>query len=156
MQGLDLVILIFTAFLLVKGIWKGFVKEIAGILAVVLAVAVSFSFHKDTAGYLVSFIGEKYAAIAAYLALFLAVYLVVMLLGNVLDRVLKSIFLGGFNRVLGGVFGLLKSVLWLTLVTFAYSSIKEGTGLQHSAWIIDSLFYPFLLDLTEIIATYLV
>ena len=79
MQGLDLVILIFTAFLLVKGIWKGFVKEIAGILAVVLAVAVSFSFHKDTAGYLVSFIGEKYATIAAYLALFLAVYLVVML-----------------------------------------------------------------------------
>ena len=108
MQGLDLVILIFTAFLLVKGIWKGFVKEIAGILAVVLAVAVSFSFHKDTAGYLVSFIGEKYAAIAAYLALFLAVYLVVMLLGNVLDRVLKSIFLGGFNRVLGGVFWPLK------------------------------------------------
>ena len=156
MQGLDLVILIFTAFLLVKGIWKGFVKEIAGILAVVLAVAVSFSFHKDTAGYLVSFIGDKYATIAAYLALFLAVYLVVMLLGNVLDRVLKSIFLGGFNRVLGGVFGLSKSVLCLTLVTFAYSSIKVGTGLEHPAWIIHSLFYPFLLDLSQLIATYLV
>ncbi|HBB80583.1 MAG TPA: hypothetical protein DCZ98_02010, partial [Cryomorphaceae bacterium] len=56
MQGLDLVILIFTAFLLIKGVWKGFVKEVAGIIAVVLAVFISFRFHKDTAGYLVSFI----------------------------------------------------------------------------------------------------
>jgi len=155
MQGLDLVILIFTAFLLVKGIWKGFVKEIAGIIAVVLAVLISFRFHKDTAGYLVSFIDEKYASVAAYLTLFLAVYLVVMLLGNVLDRVLKYVFLGGINRVLGGVFGILKSVLWLTLVTFAYSSIKDGVGFRHPAWILDSLFYPFLLDLTEILASYL-
>ena len=87
--------------------------------------------------------------------LFLAVYLAVMLFGNLLDKVLKSIFLGGVNRILGGVFGLLKSVLWLTLITFAYSTIKDGAGLHHPAWIIDSLFYPFLLDFTEIMSSYL-
>lgn len=155
MQGLDLVILIFTALLLVKGIWKGLVKELAGIIAVVLAVFFSFRFHKDTAGYLVSFIDEKYTTVAAYLALFLAVYLVVMLFGNLLDRVLKSVFLGGINRILGGVFGLLKSVLWLTLITFAYSTIKDGVGLHHPEWLIDSLFYPFLLDFTKIMSSYL-
>ena len=155
MQGLDLVILIFTAFLLIKGVWKGFVKEVAGIIAVVLAVFISFRFHKDTAGYLVSFIDDKYVTVTAYLMLFLAVYLAVMLFGNLLDKVLKSIFLGGVNRILGGVFGLLKSVLWLTLITFAYSAIKDGAGLHHPAWIIDSLFYPFLLDFTEIMSSYL-
>lgn len=155
MQGLDLVILIFTAFLLIKGVWKGFVKEVAGIIAVVLAVFISFRFHKDTAGYLVSFIDDKYATVSAYLMLFLAVYLAVMLFGNLLDKVLKSVFLGGVNRILGGVFGLLKSVLWLTLITFAYSAIKDGAGLHHPAWIIDSLFYPFLLDFTEIMSSYL-
>ena len=155
MQGLDLVILIFTAFLLIKGVWKGFVKEVAGIIAVVLAVFISFRFHKDTAGYLVSFIDEKYATVTAYLMLFLAVYLAVMMFGNLLDKVLKSVFLGGVNRILGGVFGLLKSVLWLTLITFAYSAIKDGAGLHHPAWIIDSLFYPFLLDFTEIMSSYL-
>ena len=155
MQGLDLVILIFTAFLLIKGVWKGFVKEVAGIIAVVLAVFISFRFHKDTAGYLVSFIDEKYVTVTAYLILFLAVYLAVMLFGNLLDKVLKSVFLGGVNRILGGVFGLLKSVLWLTLITFAYSTIKDGAGLYHPAWIIDSLFYPFLLDFTEIMSSYL-
>ena len=155
MQGLDLVILIFTAFLLIKGVWKGFVKEVAGIIAVVLAVFISFRFHKDTAGYLVSFIDDKYVTVTAYLVLFLAVYLAVMLFGNLLDKVLKSVFLGGVNRILGGVFGLLKSVLWLTLITFAYSAIKDGAGLHHPAWIIDSLFYPFLLDFTAIMSSYL-
>ena len=155
MQGLDLVILIFTAFLLIKGVWKGFVKEVAGIIAVVLAVFISFRFHKDTAGYLVSFIDDKYATVSAYLMLFLAVYLAVMMFGNLLDKVLKSVFLGGVNRILGGVFGLLKSVLWLTLITFAYSAIKDGAGLHHPAWIVDSLFYPFLLDFTGIMSSYL-
>ena len=41
-KGLDLVLTVFTAFLLVKGIWKGFVKEISGILAVVGGVVTSF------------------------------------------------------------------------------------------------------------------
>jgi uncharacterized membrane protein required for colicin V production len=41
-KGLDLVLTVFAAFLLVKGIWKGFVKEISGILAVVGGVIASF------------------------------------------------------------------------------------------------------------------
>ena len=45
MVGLDLVVVVFCAFLVAKGIWKGFVKEIAGIVAVIGGVAVSFLFH---------------------------------------------------------------------------------------------------------------
>jgi uncharacterized membrane protein required for colicin V production len=55
MKGLDLVILLFTAFLVAKGIWKGFVKEIAGIVAVLLAVIISFVYH-DSATALLSII----------------------------------------------------------------------------------------------------
>jgi uncharacterized membrane protein required for colicin V production len=47
MVGLDLVIVVFCAFLLAKGIWKGFVKEIAGIVAVIGGVAVSFLFYSQ-------------------------------------------------------------------------------------------------------------
>ena len=45
MKGFDLVVLICTSLLIAKGMWKGFIKEIAGIIAVLLAVVLSFSLH---------------------------------------------------------------------------------------------------------------
>ena len=155
MQGIDLIILLFTASLVVKGVLKGFVKEIAGIVAVVLAVIFSFLYHKEAAAYLDNFIGPEYVVAVSYVAVFLIVYLLVMLLGNILDKVLKSVFLGGVNRILGGVFGAIKAVLWLTLATYAYSTLQSGIGFEHPEWLIDSAFYPFLLDITEILSQFL-
>lgn len=145
----------FAASLMVKGVLKGFVKEIAGIVAVVLAVLFSFLYHKPAATYLSSFIGPEYVVAVAYVIVFLIVYLAVMLLGNMLDKVLKSIFLGGVNRILGGVFGIIKSVLWLTLATYAYSTLQGGIGFEHPEWLKDSIVYPFLIDLTEILSQFL-
>jgi len=155
MQGLDLIIILFTAFLLIKGVWKGFVKEIAGIIAVGLAVVLSFLYHKDAATFFGNYLDGKYTTAVGYLVVFLAVYLVVMLAGNVIDKILKTVFLGGINRVLGGLFGLVKSALWLTIATYAYQSAYEGIGFQHPEWIIESQFYPFFVDLGEIAMSYL-
>lgn len=155
MQGLDLIIILFTVFLLIKGVWKGFVKEIAGIIAVALAVVLSFLYHKDAADFLGTYLDEKYTTAVGYVVVFLAVYLVVMLAGNLIDKILKTVFLGGLNRVLGGLFGLVKSALWITIATFAYQSAYEGIGFQHPEWIIDSQFYPFFVDLGEIATSYL-
>jgi len=155
MQGLDLIIILFTAFLLIKGVWKGFVKEIAGIIAVGLAVVLSFLYHKDAATFLENYLDERYTTAVGYVVVFLAVYLVVMLAGNIIDKILKTVFLGGINRVLGGLFGLVKSALWLTIATYAYQSAYEGIGFQHPEWIIESQFYPFFVDLGEIAMSYL-
>jgi len=155
MQGLDLIIILFTAFLLIKGVWKGFVKEIAGIIAVGLAVVLSFLYHKDAATFLENYLDERYTTAVGYVVVFLAVYLVVMLAGNIMDKILKTVFLGGINRVLGGLFGLVKSALWLTIATYAYQSAYEGIGFQHPEWIIESQFYPFFVDLGEIAMSYL-
>lgn len=145
-KGLDLVLTVFAAFLLVKGIWKGFVKEISGILAVVGGVIASFLFHGAAEEFLGAYIGPKYLGFVSYAILFVAVYLGIMLLGNFIDRVVKSVMLGGFNRILGGFFGLLKALLWASLGVYAYSTLQEGVGFEHPAPVADSIFYPFLLD----------
>jgi len=150
-KGLDLVITVFAAFLLVKGIWKGFVKEISGILAVAGGVIASFLFHGAAEGFLSAYIGPKYLGFVSYAILFIAVYLGIMLLGNFIDRVVKSVMLGGFNRILGGFFGLLKALLWGSLGAYAYSTLQEGVGFEHPGLIADSIFYPFLLDFVALL-----
>ncbi|MDG1534469.1 MAG: CvpA family protein [Schleiferiaceae bacterium] len=150
MVGLDLVIVVFCAFLVAKGIWKGFVKEIAGIVAVIGGVAVSFLFHSQVQPYMAAFVGERYVQLVSYVIVFLGFYLVVMLLGKLLDKILRSIMLGGVNRVLGALFGLIKACFWLTLLTFAYTKLHLGIGFNHPVWVTDSICYPFLLDLVSV------
>ena len=145
-KGLDLVLTVFVAFLLVKGIWKGFVKEISGILAVVGGVITSFMFHSAAEEFLSPYFGPKYLGFVAYSILFIAAYLGIMLLGRFIDRVVKSVMLGSFNRILGGLFGLLKALLWTSLCVYAYSSLQEGVGFDHPGLVANSIFYPFLLD----------
>lgn len=145
-KGLDLVLTVFVAFLLVKGIWKGFVKEISGILAVVGGVVTSFMLHSAAEEFLSPYVGPKYLGFVAYSILFIAAYLGIMLLGSFIDRVVKSVMLGSFNRILGGLFGLLKALLWTSLCVYAYSSLQEGVGFDHPGLVANSIFYPFLLD----------
>jgi membrane protein required for colicin V production len=150
MVGLDLVVVVFCAFLVAKGIWKGFVKEIAGIVAVIGGVAVSFLFHAKVQPYVSAFVGEKYIQLVSYVVIFLGFYLIVMMLGKLLDKILRSIMLGGINRVLGALFGLIKACFWLTLLTFAYTKIHLGIGFNHPVWVTDSICYPFLLDFVSV------
>ena len=150
-KGLDLVLTVFVAFLLVKGIWKGFVKEISGILAVVGGVITSFMLHSAAEGFLSPYVGPKYLGFVAYSILFIAAYLGIMLLGSFIDRVVKSVMLGSFNRILGGLFGLLKALLWTSLCVYAYSSLQEGVGFDHPGLVANSIFYPFLLDFVALL-----
>ena len=150
-KGLDLVLTVFVAFLLVKGIWKGFVKEISGILAVVGGVITSFMLHSAAEEFLSPYVGSKYLGFVAYSILFIAAYLGIMLLGNFIDRVVKSVMLGSFNRILGGLFGLLKALLWTSLCVYAYSSLQEGVGFDHPGLVANSIFYPFLLDFVALL-----
>ena len=155
MKGFDLVVLICTSLLIAKGMWKGFIKEIAGIIAVLLAVVLSFSFHDKAVVLLSNRFHFTYLSSATYVVLFVGVYLLVKLIGRLIDNVLKSIMLGGVNRILGGLFGGLKSALWFTIITYAYTIAKTNVGFDHPIWIQDSKCFPVLVDFAEILSNYL-
>ena len=155
MKGFDLVVLICTSLLIAKGMWKGFIKEIAGIIAVLLAVVLSFSFHDKAVVLLSNRLHFTYLSSATYVVLFVCVYLLVKLTGRLIDNVLKSIMLGGVNRILGGLFGGLKSALWFTIITYAYTIAKTNVGFDHPIWIKDSKCFPVLVDFAEILSNYL-
>ena len=61
------------------------------------------------------------ASAACFTLLFLVTLLFFALLGLVLSRFLKLVFLGGFNRVLGGLFGLVQGVVVLALILYGLS-----------------------------------
>jgi membrane protein required for colicin V production len=56
-----------------------------------------------------------------FTVLFLATMAFFLVLGFLLSRFVKLLFLGGFNRLIGGLFGLSQGVLLLAVVVFALS-----------------------------------
>jgi len=112
MNGLDWVLAGIAAFSLIRGIWRGAVSQVFGIMSVLgafalasnyyqpLAVRVSQSFPKLTAPQAVSFT-----------ILFLLMWLCIGLLGYLIVKLLHRTGLGFVDRLLGGAVGLIKAVV---------------------------------------------
>lgn len=146
----DLACIALAAFLVTKGIWKGFVKEVAGILALLLGLTLSRLYHEPVAQTLGKAINENYVEIGAYVLVFALTYIGVMLAGKVLEKFLKTLFLGGINRILGGVFGLIKSLAWALLFMTLYDVVRSTLRIDHPSWIQESLIFPYLVDILAV------
>ena len=111
------------AVLLLKGLWLGLIHELCALAGLVLGAVLAVRYHASLAEALPVWasLPPWLVPAACFTALFLVTLISFGLLGVVLSRFLKLIFLGGFNRVLGGLFGLVQGVLLLALLLYGLS-----------------------------------
>jgi membrane protein required for colicin V production len=126
MNGVDIAILSILGIFLLKGLLRGLLKETCSLLGLLLGAFLAFRFHAVLAeGLSESFsFPMQLCVLVSFLTLFLVTVLTFAVLGNLLSRVIKLLFLGGFNRVAGGAFGLVQGGVLLALVLFGLSMIK--------------------------------
>lgn len=145
-ESLDLAIIAFAVFLVIKGVWKGLINEVTGLLAVIVGAIVSFVFCDALAELFGILSSSKYLPFVSYVILFVVSYIAIMLLGKLIDKVLKGLMLGVFNRILGGAFGLLKAFIWVSLCVYAYIKLQGQNGFEEPNIVEASLFYPYFED----------
>jgi membrane protein required for colicin V production len=123
MNAVDIVIVAVLSVLLLKGVWLGLIHELCGLAGLVMGAALATRYHAPLAATLPAWasLPPWLATAVCYAALFLVTLIGFLLLGVVLSRFLKLIFLGGFNRVLGGLSGLVQGVLLLALALYGLS-----------------------------------
>ena len=124
MNYLDIVIVVPLFYGLVKGFSNGLIKEITGLLGLLIGayVAINFSsyLHPKFAGILDGY--EQFTPIISFTTLFFVSVIMIKTLGYVIDRFTKAVALGFVSRLLGGGFGLLKIVV---ILSFALSLARE-------------------------------
>ena len=120
----DIVILVLLGFFLLKGIYRGLLKEVCSLLGLVLGGVFAFSFHLPLAQLLQdSFnLPAQLCIWGSFLAIFLLLVFLFAVVGFVLSRFVKLIFLGGFNRLAGAIFGVVQGVVVLSVIVLALSS----------------------------------
>ena len=123
MNGLDIAILVVLAGFAVKGLLRGLLKEVCSLAGLFVGTFLAFRYHGPLAERLMEQIDLPVAVAIAitFTALFLCAMLFFLALGFLLSRFVKLLFLGGFNRLIGGFFGLAQGALLLAVVLFALS-----------------------------------
>lgn len=132
MNGLDIAILVVLAGFLIKGALRGLLKEVCSLVGLFLGAFLAFRYHGPLAEVLLEQVDitSEIAVAIAFTMLFLATIIFFMALGYLLSRAVKLIFLGGFNRLIGGLFGICQGVLLLAVVLFALSLRPLPWGLD--------------------------
>lgn len=149
MNVVDIAILLVLALFLIKGLVRGLLKELCSLFGLFGGLAIALRFHPYLAeGMLKTFsLPPQLCVVIAFAALFLLTVLTFALLGFVLSRFVKLLFLGGFNRVAGGLFGLMQGGVLLVLVLFGLSRSPLPDTAQD--FLRQSRLSPPLVDMGE-------
>ncbi len=120
----DIAILVILGFFLLKGIFRGLLREVCSLLGLVLGGVFAFTFHLPLAQLLQdSFnLPAQLCIWGSFLAIFLLMVILFAVLGFVLHRFVKLVFLGGFNRLAGAIFGIIQGVVLLSIIVLALNS----------------------------------
>ena len=133
---IDIILLVPLAIGLVRGLFKGFIKEVFGLLAIVLGILVSYFYADDLAAYLrTSFENAgSWLDILSYLITFSLTALAINLLAKYLTNLSKLMALGLINRLVGGLFGFLKVLLIFMLIIHLFGPWLENLRKQSPEW----------------------
>ncbi len=127
LNTLDWIFLAGLLLTLVLGLWRGFVYEVLSLIAWLSAFVLAQWLARDVALYLpLAGFGDAVRYAIGFLLVFVAVVFVGGLLALLFKKAITAVGLRPMDRVLGGIFGLLRGVLIFLAVAVAV----QTTGLK--------------------------
>ncbi|HMI05911.1 MAG TPA: CvpA family protein [Flavobacterium sp.] len=136
MNLMDVFLCIGLVFGLVNGLRKGFFVELASLVSLLLGIFVAIKFSYLMKAFLGNhgFSSGKTIEVLAFALTFIVVVVGVSLLAKFFTKMADFAALGLFNKLLGGIFGVLKTVLILSIflnllqkVNFDYRFVSKET-----------------------------
>ena len=120
MNYLDIIIFCILGLLVINGIRKGFILSLASLIALVLGIWAAIHFSNFMNNLLIKTFHPSgtWLTILSYTLTFLLVVIGVIIIAKLLEQVVKTVGLGIPNRIIGGLFGLLKGILGVSLFLF--------------------------------------
>jgi membrane protein required for colicin V production len=153
MNYIDIIIIIILALAMVRGFINGFVREIASLAALILGIWGAIKFSSFTAARLYDYFDMtgKYVGIIAFMITFLIIVVVIHFIGLLVDKLMEAVALGFVNKLLGIAFGLLKSVLIMSVVFVVLNAIDQHRAFLPKEKIEGSMLYSPISDIAPAI-----
>ena len=156
MNYLDFIILTIAALLVINGVRKGFIISLASLIALALGIYLAVNFSNYFDGVLMEHFkfSCKWLPVLSFTITFLAVVIIVMIIAKALEKVVDLVGMGILNHIFGGIFGLIKAILLVSVLAFIISSYDPNGKLIKQKEKKESMLYgyvdkvfPFMLKL---------
>ena len=120
MNGLDLAILLILVLFLIKGLWKGLIRQICSLAGIALGILLAWSFSDILGPELARLFGWplRVSIVVVGAVLFFAGILAFFVLGFYLGKLMKQPVLAVLNRFGGALFGGIEGVVILAVVIY--------------------------------------
>lgn len=157
MNIIDIIILLCCVPAIFRGLSKGFIAQMAAMVALVLGAWMSFHFSNVVVEWLKPVMDVSPAVLQAiaFTIILLGVFFALTLAGKMLEGIVKIVMLGWLNKLLGVVFALLKVVLAIGLFILLFDSVTTALEIDCSKTISESLFYTPIKDFADVFFPYM-
>lgn len=117
MNSIDIILCVFLLFGLIRGFFKGFLIELAGLVALIAGIYAAIHYSGIIMAVIDGFLDleERYLLIISFALTFFIVSLIIVLTGRILTKALHILALGIVNRLTGAAFGLIKMAFFASL-----------------------------------------
>jgi membrane protein required for colicin V production len=127
MNYVDLILGILLILSAINGFSKGFVEELAGLVALILGIWIAIHFSDVVGKFLIATFNIKFEhfTVVAFIITFLIVVIIVHLIGSFVNKLVKIARLGFLNRLAGLAFGVVKGALILSVLLVVFDKIDN-------------------------------
>lgn len=147
MQVIDIILGCLLLYGLVRGFWNGFFIEIASLFSLLLGIFIAIKFSSFAQSLLSSHVSwsPKTIQITAFALTFIAVVIGLSILAKFLTTISKFAGLGIFNKIVGAFFGLLKTILLISVALHFFQKMNSKASFVSKEQLVKSiLYYPTL------------
>lgn len=129
MNLFDILIIIILLYCLVRGIFRGLLKELSSLVGVLGGFYAAYTYYHEVGKLLNRWIDNpNYVNILSFLLVFICVFLIISILGIIIKYILKIVFLGWVDRIFGAVFGILKGILIASVLLIVFTAFLPDSS----------------------------
>jgi membrane protein required for colicin V production len=108
---------------MVRGFFRGLIKEISSIIGVLGGFYAAYTYYMQIAVYFSKWItNDSYRYLICFLIIFCVVFITISIIGIIIKYILNIAFLGWVDRICGAGFGIIKSILIISVLLIAFTA----------------------------------
>lgn len=153
MSFLDIILGGLLLYGFIRGIWNGFFVELASLLSLLVGIYMAIKFSHLMNALISSHVSwsPKTIKVVAFALTFIVVVIAISLLAKFFTTIANFASLGLINKLAGGIFGVLKTVLIISISLKLFQKINSSNTFASKETLDNSLFYNPILKVSEVV-----
>lgn len=151
MNVIDIILGVLLLLGFIRGFQKGFIIELAGIVALLAGIFGGLEYGYIAESYLDRWTDWSASGIeiAGFFIVFIGIVILVSIVAKILTTIVHSIALGLINRIFGAVFGVIKTGLFIFILLLIFDYINGDGRLVSETKLEDSVVLTTIRELSS-------